>query len=197
MAYSAEPGKTVAYSDDLRWRVVWQRLGKEKPCRDIAEIVNIGLGAVHNIWRLFEHSGQVTAKKSQPMERVLDEHSELLILGILAAEPDIYLSELRLHLQEVTGLEVSNSSMCRTIKRLGYTRKKVCQIALQRSAELRARFLAEVLMFPAEMFVWVDESGCQKKDGIRRFGYALRVLLLYVKGSSFVGSAFPLLLPWK
>ena len=82
MAYSAEPGKTVAYSDDLRWRVVWQRLGKEKPFRDIAESLNIGLGTVHNIWRLFEHSGQVTAKKSQPMERVLDEHSEFLILGI-------------------------------------------------------------------------------------------------------------------
>jgi len=26
------------------------------------------------------------------------------------------------------------------------------------------------------MFVWVDESGCQKKDGIRKFGYALRGL---------------------
>ena len=31
-------------------------------------------------------------------------------------------------------------------------------------------------MFPTEMFVWVDESGCQKKDGICKFGYALRGL---------------------
>ena len=47
MAYSAEPGKKVAYTDDLRWRVVWQRLAKEKPFRDIAESLNIGLGTVH------------------------------------------------------------------------------------------------------------------------------------------------------
>jgi len=64
MAYSAEPGKKVAYSDDLRWRVVWQRLAKEKPFRDIAASLNIGLGTVHNTWKLFEQSGQVTPRKA-------------------------------------------------------------------------------------------------------------------------------------
>ena len=92
--------KKIAHSDDLCWRVVWQSQAKEKPFRNIAESLNVGLGTVYNIWKLFEQSGQVTQRKSQPMQRVLDEHSELLILGILAAEPDLYLSELRQHLYE-------------------------------------------------------------------------------------------------
>jgi len=30
MAYSAEPGRKAAYSEDLRWRVIWKRLCSEK-----------------------------------------------------------------------------------------------------------------------------------------------------------------------
>ena len=36
MALSAEPGGKTAYSDDLRWRIVWQKIAQEKPYRDIA-----------------------------------------------------------------------------------------------------------------------------------------------------------------
>ena len=29
-------------------------------------------------------------------------------------------------------------------------------------------------MFPQDMFVWVDESGSDSKDQLRKYGYALR-----------------------
>ena len=38
----------------------------------------------------------------------------------------------------------------------------------------RCAFMSEVLLFRKELFVWVDESGCDKRDQIRRYGYALR-----------------------
>ena len=34
--------------------------------------------------------------------------------------------------------------------------------------------MASVYTFPTEMFVWIDESGSDSKDQIRRYGYALR-----------------------
>ena len=53
----------------------------------------------------------------------------------------------------------------------GFTRKNV---ALQRRMELRlACTLFLVYTFPEEMFVWVDESGSDSKDQLRKYGYAL------------------------
>lgn len=34
--------------------------------------------------------------------------------------------------------------------------------------------MAEVQMFEAEKFVWVDETGCDRRDNVRKLGYALR-----------------------
>lgn len=48
------------------------------------------------------------------------------------------------------------------------------QVALQRSAEFRAEFMTEVLQYRREQLVWVDETGCNRKDGMRKYGYAIR-----------------------
>ena len=50
MACSADPGRKTAYSEDLRWRVVWQRLSCEMSYRGIAQSLNISLGTVRNVW---------------------------------------------------------------------------------------------------------------------------------------------------
>ena len=67
MALSAEPSRKTAYSDDLRWRIVWQRIVHDKPYRDIAKSLNISVGTVHNIWQKFEATGDVS--KKVPAER--------------------------------------------------------------------------------------------------------------------------------
>ena len=48
------------------------------------------------------------------------------------------------------------------------------QVAKQRSVEFRAGFMSHALQFPLEFFVWVDEAGSDRRDHIRKFGYALR-----------------------
>ena len=59
---SAEPGRTKAYSPDLRWRVVWQRIAMELSCRDVAERLCISVGTAHNTFQLFQRTGSVDAK---------------------------------------------------------------------------------------------------------------------------------------
>ena len=51
------------------------------------------------------------------------------------------------------------------------TRKQVRQVALQRSDALRGAFMA---FFSRDKFVWVDETGADTRDHIRRYGYAIR-----------------------
>ena len=65
------------------------------------------------------------------------------------------------------------STICRLLAEHGFTRKKVQHVALQRRMELRAAFMASVYMFSEDMFIWVDESGSDSKDQLRKYGYAL------------------------
>lgn len=79
-----------------------------------------------------------------------------------------------MQLLQTTGTEASVSTICRSLKRNGFTRKKLQLCALQRSDQLRAAYQAEVSMHDSNMLVFLDETGCRRKDTIRKFGYSLR-----------------------
>ena len=64
---------------------------------------------------------------------------------------------------------------------------EVQHIALQRCLDLRASFVASVFTFAKEMLVWVDESGSNLKDMLRKYGYALHGEL-YVLGYQWISS---------
>ena len=49
-------------------------------------------------------------------------------------------------------------------------------LALQRSEESRAQFMAEVSAYHPDMFIWIDETGSVRRNSIRKYGYALRGL---------------------
>ena len=71
----------------------------------------------------------------------------------------------------LSGIEVSPATICRVIHRNGMTRKKLHQVALQRSEEYRGQFFAEVNV---HQFVWVDETGSDRKNRMRNYGYSLK-----------------------
>ena len=61
---SAEPGRKAPYAADLRWRMVWQRIGMEFSCRRIAWNLNVAVGTVYHICRLFKQTGDVAPRKA-------------------------------------------------------------------------------------------------------------------------------------
>jgi transposase len=172
----AEPGRTAPYANDLRWRVVWKHIALELPFRNIANNLSISVGMAYNIFKRFQDTGEVDPKPVTRREslRKLDNHHRLYVLGLIVASPDLHLSELVDKVHEITGITVHVSTICRLLAEHRFTRKKVQHFALQRRMELRAEFMASVYMFPEEMFVWIDESGSDSKDQLRKYGYALR-----------------------
>ena len=48
------------------------------------------------------------------------------------------------------------------------------QVAVQRSTSLRGYFMARVLLYRKEQLVWLDETGCDNKTFMRKYGYAIR-----------------------
>ena len=86
----------------------------------------------------------------------------------------MYLGEVCRKVEDVTSKKVSSSTVCRIIQRHGFTRKKIQQVALQRSIAYRGDFMAEMHFTVEHMIVWLDETGCDKRDHARKFGYAMK-----------------------
>ena len=175
MATSAEPGHKAPYSNDIRWRIVWQRFGMKLSLRKIAENLNVALGTTYNVCKLFEDTGSVNcASIHNENKNILNDRQELWIMGLLVDNPSLYLGELCQKVYHMFDIEVSPLTICRLIHRHGFTRKQIQQVACQRSSEHRAEFMAAVLMFSADKFIWIDETGCDKRNQIRNLGYALQ-----------------------
>ncbi len=177
MAVSAEPSRKKAYSPDLRWRIVYQRIAMQLPYDTIAHNVNVAVSTVQRTYKHFEATGEVDPQlcdKPRYDLRALDSTSELYIIGLVLENPSIYLDEVCRIIKEVFALDVSASTVCRLLRNHGITRKKIRQVASQRSDELRGAFMAQCMLYKREMFVWVDESGSDARNHVRKFGYALR-----------------------
>ena len=143
--------------------------------REIARNVNVSLGTVHNVYARFERTGEVSPSKANREEtRVLTGQQELLILGLVLDNPSLYIAEIVQKILELTGIQVSASTICRIIHRNGFTRKKIQQIAMQRSTDYRSQLMAEVQYHRTDQFVWIDETESDRRDHIRKSGYALR-----------------------
>ncbi len=87
----------------------------------------------------------------------------------------MYLGELCAEIKSITGVEVVASTACKLLSKYGFTRKKIQYVALQRSLEFRASFIADISCYPKDMIVWVDKTGCDKRNLLRKFfGYSMR-----------------------
>lgn len=174
---SAEPIRRSAYSSDIALRVVWMRLGMGLSYRNIARRLQIGLGSAHRLHKRFIRTGDFSTRgvrSDRPERRSLDEHHELYILGLLMDNPGLYLREICSKVYNITRIRVSEATVCRLLQRHGYTRKKIRQIARQRSEALRGIFMASTFHYPREFFVWLDETGSDCRNQIRTFGYSPR-----------------------
>jgi len=86
----------------------------------------------------------------------------------------MYLDEIEQELFDKTGTWISKSTICSEAKRMGLTRKKMRRIATQRSDIARAHFMVQVESTSADTFIWVDETGSDKCNVLRRYAYSLQ-----------------------
>lgn len=141
--------------------------------RDIAKRLQIGVGSAHRLYKKFVTTGKLSPSKrtSRPEARKLDELHELYIISLLLENPGLYLDEICSKIRDSTGVTVSGSTVCRVIRRNGLTRKKITQVAKQRCMTYRGMYMADIIHYPSDFFVWVDETGSDKRDHVRKFGY--------------------------
>jgi transposase len=115
----------VAYSTDLRTRVIAAWNAKEGNQAQLAERFKVSLSFVKRVLRRYRTSGQTEAKpRGATLTPTIDGETLLLVQGWIEHKPDILLAELCEQLEAHQGIQVSQSTMCRAVQRLKMPCKK-------------------------------------------------------------------------
>lgn len=176
MAVSCEPGRTKAYSEDLRWKMVWQSEGLGLSNRAVAKRLCVDPSTVSRTVGLFHATGSVS-KRPYPKERAartLTEPCKLLILHVIMQKPGILLSEIQKEIEEVLWVQVSLSAICKFIHQSGFTRQRLRNVATQQDPFEREQFISDVSVYDPEMLVFIDETGADRRNTLRKYGYSMR-----------------------
>ena len=166
-----------AYSEDLRWRIVWQTEALGMTNDQVAQNLGIDKSTVSRIRQRFLTTGSLK-KTTYPKDkayRKLTPTAQMLILHIVVEKPGILLHEIQNQLLEVLLLEVNISTICRFLHESGFTRQKLRYVALQRDDYLRQKFICDNMsIYDPHMLIFLDETGADRRNLLRKYGYSIR-----------------------
>ena len=147
---------------------------QNKTLEEVARALYVSHSTVERLVHLYNTTGDVSSieQRHGPC-RTLSEMEELTVLQLFN-KPGIYLKAVQEELFSVSGKWVNCSTICRTAQRLGLTRQKMKKLAIQQSDTLRAQYMAEIEAFDPNMLVFIDETGCDKRNSKCLFGYGIR-----------------------
>ena len=185
------------YSTDLRWQIVWAILTFNSSPDVVARLFNVSARTVTRYLNLFMQTGDVFPRRRRYGSYLLmGDYEQLILLRLILERPGIYLSEIQRKFFDMFGVEISVSTICRTLKFMGCSRQRIQYVALQHSDVYRARYMAEIAMtlYDPAMLVFIDETGSNRRNGQRRCGYSVRGIpprdhRLLIRGVRYSGIA--------
>ena len=156
---------------------MWLSLVQQLCPDEIAQLLSLSARTVRRYVDMFHQTGDVVPRpRRYGPPRLLGDLEQLVLLRLILENPGIYLQEIQDKLLVTFGVEVAVSTICKTLHLMGCSRQKIQHVASQQSAACRAKFMAETSMYDPAMFVWVDETGCDRRNSMRKYGYSIRGL---------------------
>ncbi|KAJ2932106.1 hypothetical protein H1R20_g5000, partial [Candolleomyces eurysporus] len=142
--------------------------------KQIEQATGISQRTVNRVRQLARSTGSVVRNPLQTgRSRALNSLHLAYAEGLIERTPDLYIFELQEQLEEAYGLHVDPTTISRSLKRAGFTRKKLNRPAIERNEELRAQYQAFVgENYSPEQLVFVDESACNRNTTKRSHGWA-------------------------
>ena len=142
MSTSFEPSHNRAYSEDFRWKMIWQKEALGYTHTKIADNLCIDNSTVSRHWLYFIPLA-VSQKGHTQKEEQLESWgppAQLLILQLCLSRPGIYLREIKDELSLVLEIQASKSVICKFLQKSGFTYLRVKVTALQ-DAYLRQQYI--------------------------------------------------------
>ena len=165
----------IPLTADVRWRIVLLYHYKEYSNQDIADLLYIHVTTVRRIITQFDTYGDVAPVSYKlGTNCMLGQQDEDTIIESLMYNPAMYLDELQQELHQSTGTWTSISTIFRIIHCHGFTRKMLRHVAMKQSDDKRVEFMEEMNYISANMIVWLDETGSDRRNECRKRRYHLR-----------------------
>jgi transposase len=111
------------YSEDLRKKII-EALRRGMGKSQAARTFSVSLSSVKRYAKMADEGRPLAPKKRPGSRPKTGQDARRLLEADLEARPAATLSERREFLETVCGVEVSESTVCRLLKRMGFTRKK-------------------------------------------------------------------------
>jgi transposase len=129
-----------AYSLDFRQKIVdlYEKGGISQ--RQLAKRFCVAPSFVTKILKQHRETGELSPKPRPGRPRKLQSEHLTTIETLIEAQPDLLLGELSTSLEQQFDLSVSQSTLSRTMERLGFSRKKkACTLVKKQASESNAR----------------------------------------------------------
>jgi transposase len=111
-----------AYSEDLRKKIV-AALERGMSKAEVARTFDVSLSSVKRYARRVRQGESLTPKKSPGRPRIVDEKAQVLLKEDVEERPAATVSQRRRFLEHITGTDMSDSTVRRLMKKLGFSQK--------------------------------------------------------------------------
>jgi transposase len=115
-------GGMKSYSEDLRHKIV-AAVEHGMPKTEAARLFDVSLSSVKRYARSARRGEPLTPKKSPGRPRKADEKARALLEEDVKERPGATIGQRRRFLEHITGTTLSDSTVRRLMKRLGYSQK--------------------------------------------------------------------------
>lgn len=112
-----------AYSEDLRIKIVEAR-ERGVPTVEVARTFGVGISSVKRYVAAAREGHSLAPKRRPGSKSKMDESARRLLQADLEERPTATLRGRRVFLERAAGVSVSESTISRMLKRLGWSRKK-------------------------------------------------------------------------
>ena len=143
-----------AMSTDLRWRIIWQRKILGCSVADVSTSLNISRCSVKRITKRFNRTGDVRKSLHKGGAKTIHPYKEFLLINAVLSNPVLHLHELQREIELHSGRAVDVSTVLCTLRRFGFSRQKLQQVALQRSEVERLEYMASIQLFDPRMLIF-------------------------------------------
>ena len=180
----------TTYSLDLRERALALYNAENMSIRKVAERLMVNKSTVNEWLKLYREQGNVKPKRvGSTRKSQLEEYKEE-VKRMVAEYPDYTLAEYREYCAEKMGVELSESAICRFLKKENLTRKKktlrASQAGTEDNQQARLDYWQEIRDVKPENLVFIDEMAILL--GImREYGRSLKGKRLYDKKPFYRG----------
>ena len=141
--------------------------------------------------RLYGHvPTEVGAARHPRLSKRMPSDHVGVLTRIVRDHPDLYVDEIAAALAEETNHKYHKATV---LRREGFTHRRLHLRAKQRDEMLRTAFLDSITGLDLSCFIFVDETHCNARTGLRRFGWIRRGMGPPISLETFAGKQFTLI----